>query len=61
VTAPVLVFAAITLPPLAGVALIPLAIPLFVQVARLAQDPGFERILLASSILALTLATPTCI
>lgn len=61
VTLPALVFAAITLPPLAGVALIPLAIPLFVQLGRLAQDPAFERTLLAASVLALVLGSPACL
>lgn len=60
VTLPVLALAAVALPPLSGLAMIPLAIPLFVQLAKLAQDPNFERALLASGIVALAFGTPSC-
>lgn len=55
VTLPVLFFAAITIPPVAGFALLPLAVPLFVQLGRLGSEPGFERVVLGSSLVALAL------
>lgn len=55
VTIPVLLFAAITLPPVAGIALVPLAVPFFAQLGRFAQDPGVERAILCASLVALIL------
>jgi hypothetical protein len=54
-TLPVLVLVVMARPTLAGLAVIPFAIPLFVQTAKLAQDVGFERVLLTSSLVALCL------
>lgn len=54
-TLPVLVMVAMAKPPLGGLGVIPFAIPLFVQTAKLAKDVGFERVLLTTSLVTLCL------
>jgi hypothetical protein len=54
-TLPVLALVVMAKPTTAGLGVIPFAIPLFVQTAKLAQDVGFERVLLTSSLVTLCL------
>lgn len=59
VVAPVLVLVGAHAPAFAGLAALPFAVPLYVQLAKFAQDTGFERVLLTASIAALTLLAAT--
>ncbi len=59
VTAAVVALAAAHDPIFAGLAVMPFAIPFYVQLAKFAQDLGFERAILSASLVALTLFAAT--
>lgn len=56
---PVLILVAAQDPARAGVIAAPFAVPLYVQLAKFAQDNAFERAVLAASLVALTLIAAT--
>lgn len=55
--APVLVLVLLHERAFDGLAVLPFAVPLFVQLGKFAQEPGFERVLLSASLVGLLLLT----